>query len=81
MYYFCATMIHADITVEDLIELLPEAVGILQKFGLVCIICGEPVWGTLKELASARKIGNEVLESIIIELNQKYTDHQRNSNR
>jgi len=39
-----------DIEVEDLARLYPDAVGFLTRHGVRCIRCGEPVWGTLKEL-------------------------------
>jgi len=62
-------MIHADIEVEELIEIKPEAVAFLRDKGIVCVLCGEPVWGTLKELASEKGFSNEDIEQIVIELN------------
>jgi len=34
----------------------PDAVAILRRFGIVCIQCGEPVWGTLREAAAEKGI-------------------------
>ncbi len=45
-----------DIPIEDLVRLLPRSVVVLRFFGLVCVQCGEPVWGTLRELAAAKGI-------------------------
>lgn len=55
-----------DISVEELIELIPEAPAILRRFDIICIQCGEPVWGTLKELAQEKGINdlNEVLRAL-----------------
>ena len=41
--------IDPDLTVEDLVEQHPSAVSFLQREGVVCMKCGEPVWGTLGE--------------------------------
>ena len=62
-------MIHAKIVVEDLIELKPEAVDFLRKKGIVCVLCGEPVWGTLEELASEKGFSKDEIEQIVNELN------------
>ncbi len=40
-----------DITVEELLEHFPEANGYLIEHGLPCLVCGEPFWGTLRDLA------------------------------
>jgi hypothetical protein len=36
--------------VEDVVRDHPRAVGFLRTQGIVCIQCGEPVWGTLEEV-------------------------------
>ncbi len=43
-----------DTTIEELVRERPEAVAILRRFGIVCIQCGEPVWGTLREAAAEK---------------------------
>jgi methionine synthase II (cobalamin-independent) len=58
--------ITAEIQIEDLIQQLPEAVRILARHGIVCIRCGEPYWGTLRELASEKGITD--LEPVLAEL-------------
>lgn len=45
-----------DIEVEDLARLYPDAVGFLTRNDVRCIRCGEPVWGTLKELLEQDQI-------------------------
>ena len=38
-------------SVEDLVKANPETVRFLIVEGLPCVVCGEPFWGTLEELA------------------------------
>lgn len=40
-----------DITIEDLVENLPDSIAYLADEGIRCIRCGEPIWGTLEEAA------------------------------
>ncbi len=48
--------IDPDVTIEELLRQLPEASSVLRRFGIVCIQCGEPVWGTLREVAAEKGI-------------------------
>ncbi len=48
--------IDENVRIEELVEALPVAVRILAEKGIVCIRCGEPYWGTLKELAAEKGI-------------------------
>ncbi|MDD3567096.1 MAG: hypothetical protein PHT92_01725 [Bacteroidales bacterium] len=63
-------MITKDILVEDLVEELPDSVLFLRERGLVCILCGEPVWGTLNELAKSKGFTDEQIDEIVEQLNQ-----------
>jgi len=54
--------ITADVNVEELIEVHPRAAGFLADRGLVCIRCGEPYWGTMRELAAAKGLAGQVDE-------------------
>ncbi len=47
-----------DVTIEDLVRARPDAVAVLRRFGIVCIQCGEPVWGTLREAAAEKGISD-----------------------
>jgi hypothetical protein len=57
--------------VEDLIEQHPRSVGYLMDRGVVCMKCGEPVWGTLGELIRAKglDVGTTIadLEKFLLE--------------
>jgi hypothetical protein len=46
----------ADITVEELVRREPRAAAALRRFGIICLQCGEPAWGTLLELAADKGI-------------------------
>jgi methionine synthase II (cobalamin-independent) len=61
-------MIDGNIYIEDLVNDYPEVVSPLAKMGIVCIACGEPVWGTLNELINSKGLDNS--EEIIEELNK-----------
>jgi len=61
--------IHKDIMIEDLVEEYPKAAGILLEEGIVCIQCGEPVWGTLEEAAERKGISD--IERIVEKLKNK----------
>jgi hypothetical protein len=58
--------IDPDITIEDLLNRIPEASVILRRFGIVCVQCGEPVWGTLREVAAEKGVHDlaEVLKAL-----------------
>ena len=53
--------------IEDLVNDYPEVISPLAEFGIVCIACGEPVWGTLEELVNKKGLNN--LEEILAQLN------------
>jgi len=60
--------IDKNIFIEDLVREVSGAARLLMKKGLVCILCGEPVWGTLEEFAREKGVKN--LDDIIEELNK-----------
>jgi hypothetical protein len=43
-----------DTDVEDLVERHPRSVGFLMDRGVVCMKCGEPIWGTLGEIIESK---------------------------
>ena len=66
----------ADIPIEELVTAYPQAVGFLADRGLICIRCGEPFWGTLRELADSKNMGGQI-EAIVQDLKavlEKTTD-------
>ncbi len=63
-------MITKDITIEELVDKIPKSVQLLSKRGIICILCGEPVWGTLDELAKSKQFTNEQINEIVLEINK-----------
>jgi len=59
-----------DITIEDLIEEYPFSVQYLSKKGIRCIVCGEPIWGTLEEACEEKDFTPEEIEAVVKELNE-----------
>ncbi|MEW6337902.1 MAG: hypothetical protein ACOY3Y_06560 [Acidobacteriota bacterium] len=51
-----ATRFAPEITIEDLVRLEPRAAAVLRRFGIICLQCGEPAWGTLRDLAADKGI-------------------------
>jgi iron-sulfur cluster repair protein YtfE (RIC family) len=71
--------IDPDVTIEELVARYPRAAAILRRFGIVCIQCGEPVWGTLRELAAARGVTDlEVLLAALAADDARETRKPRN---
>lgn len=62
--------------VEELISSYPYTIRFLSDRGLQCIICGEPVWGTIEELALDKNYGEEEIDKLIEDLKREaYTDN------
>lgn len=58
-----------DTTIEDLVAQTPLSVNYLREKGLVCILCGEPIWGTINELAKQKGFSDENISNLINDLN------------
>lgn len=65
-------MISADSDIEDLVHDYPELIRPLREYGIVCIVCGEPVWGTLGELAKSKNIND--IDKIVTAMNRIITE-------
>lgn len=53
-----------DISVEELIDHYPASTAFLIERGLPCIVCGEPVWGNLRELALDKKFSEAEITAL-----------------
>ncbi len=62
-------MLAPETDIEDIIQQYPYLMGPLADAGLICMRCGEAVWGTLAELAESKGLKN--LDEIIIKLNRE----------
>jgi len=61
-----------DTLIEDLVEDVPGAVRYLMNEGIRCIVCGEPVWGTLEEAAEEKGFKADTIERFVKDLNELY---------
>jgi hypothetical protein len=58
-----------NITIEDLVTIKPKAVSYLMKEGIKCLVCGEPIWGTLEEAAKKKGFTDGDIERFVNDLN------------
>lgn len=56
------------ISIEELIQRLPSSVRFLSEKGIRCIVCGEPIWGTLEEAALEKGLKQEEIASVVEQL-------------
>lgn len=61
--------IQKDITIEELVDKVPQSVKYLMEKGIKCIACGEPIWGTLEEAARQKGFDDAAIEEVVRELN------------
>ncbi len=69
--------IRPDTTIEEIVEKYPELVRPLMEYGIQCIACGEPVWGSLQE--NARQKGVKNLDEILQKLNQMVMQKEKHA--
>ena len=57
-----------EISIEELVENVPESVKYLMEKGIKCIACGEQIWGTLEDAAKEKNLSDEEIITIINDL-------------
>jgi hypothetical protein len=62
-------MITKESTIEDIINENKSMVSFLAKKGIRCIICGEPIWGTIESAAKEKGLDDLSIENLIDEMN------------
>lgn len=72
-------LIRRDTLVEDLVDALPESVGYLLGKGIQAIACGEPIWGTLEEVAKAKGYTDSQVDEIVADLSALLRGEARGS--
>ena len=60
-------MVYKDMTIEELVEKYPQTIGHLSEMGVNCVVCGEPLWGTIEENIESKGLTD--LDGIITKLN------------
>ncbi len=63
-------MITKDTTIEELVEEVTGSVKYLMEQGIRCIICGEPIWGTLEEAAKEKGFNDKQIKIFVKDLNE-----------
>lgn len=61
--------INKDITIEDLLGLIPDSVNYLRDKGIRCFVCGEPIWGTLESACKEKGLSDAEIVAIVDEIN------------
>lgn len=57
-------------SIEDLISELPASVTYMMNKGIKCLVCGEPIWGTLKSESKRKGFTDDDIEKFVRELNE-----------
>ena len=57
-----------DILIEDLVDNYAFSVRFMMEKGIRCIMCGEPIWGTLEEAAQEKKFTEQEIDNIVDEM-------------
>ena len=60
--------ISREILVEELVSVHPDSVRYLLDRGIAALVCGEPVWGTLEEVARERGMTDAEIDEMVADL-------------
>jgi hypothetical protein len=60
-------MINKDMTIEELVEKYPQTIGPLKEMGVNCVVCGEPIWGTIEDNVISKGLTDQ--DGIVSKLN------------
>lgn len=63
--------ISKNIPIEELINKYPFSIDLLMNAGIKCVVCGEPIWGTLEEAAREKGFNDHDVNEFVNELNKK----------
>jgi hypothetical protein len=58
--------------IDELVTAYPETVSLLIKEGLPCVVCGEPFWGTVGELAEQKGWTKEDIDNLVARLRHQF---------
>lgn len=54
-----------DTPVEVLVAEHPAAIGFLAEHGILCVVCGDPYWGTLGQLIAQKGLPADQAEALV----------------
>ena len=66
------------ILIEDLVDNYSFSVRYLMEQGIRCIMCGEPIWGTLEEAAKEKSFSDNDIDRFISEMKNKAIEESEN---
>lgn len=69
--------IDSNILIEDLVAKYPASVAFLLQKGIQCIVCGEPIWGTLENAIKEKGFATEAITAMVEELNHWVNSEER----
>ena len=64
-----AEYISKNILIEDLIDKYSFSVQFLMEKGVKCIVCGEPIWGTLEYAAKEKGFTDTEIDQLVNDFN------------
>lgn len=56
--------------VEDVVTRYPALIKVFMSHRFPCLVCGEPVWGTIAENARRNNLSELDLQALLDDLNQ-----------
>jgi len=56
--------------IETIVELDPRLVRFLSEQGIRCVVCGEPIWGTLEEAAKEKGFTLDAINGFVTKMNE-----------
>ncbi len=62
--------IEKNIPIEDLLKEVPQSVTYLMNKGIRCIVCGEPIWGTLESASKEKGFSEVDITRFVKEINE-----------
>ena len=62
------TKIAKDMPISDVLDKYPNLVTVFINHGLPCLVCGQPFWGTIEELAQKH---NADVNELVNKLNEQ----------
>ena len=61
-------VITKDTNIDVLIDKVSKSMKYLSEKGIRCVICGEPIWGTLESAAKEKGFNDDQIKTFVKEL-------------
>ena len=63
------TQIERTTSIEDLVRDYPGSVSFMISRSLPCLVCGEPVWGSIEEIARESGLSEVEIDQLVVRMN------------